>query len=300
MCIIALSQWPSFGTVVEDLEILKQVNKITLNEAELDLKVKDKKSKINMCKADNIKLEAELLEIKTRLKDMKTGKRNNSCSVRRKCQTCETKDEGKCEHCFKCGSSEHFAKGCKSHFNQQGSLKKGETVTRMKSNTPKLTVTDISEINKKIDELQTDKMSACINNIKGNIYSNKKDQIVKLVGKECINDCFLNDKLTKCLWDTGAQVSLMPMKMIDKNNLKNLSKISHLSVSSASGDAIPFEGWLEMEFSIRVQTSNPPTVPFLVTDNLSISRPIIGFNVITHLISSMCTGGRFLSTNECI
>jgi len=40
MCIIALSQWPSVGAKVEDLEILKH---ITLNEAERDLKIKDEK-----------------------------------------------------------------------------------------------------------------------------------------------------------------------------------------------------------------------------------------------------------------
>ena len=45
----------------------------------------------------------------------------------------------------------------------------------------------------------------------------------------------------------------------------------------------------EMEFSLGGQTSNLLTVSFLVTDTLSISRPIIGFNTITYLISGMGT-----------
>jgi len=121
------------------------------------------------------------------------------------------------------------------------------------------------------------------------VCSRKKDLIVKLIGEECVIDCKLDSKSTKCLWDTGAQVSLIPFHMLGNKHIRDLSEISNIQLTSASGDSVPFQGWVEMEFSLAHQTANPLTVPFLVTDSSSISRPIIGFNVISHLISSSGT-----------
>lgn len=145
-----------------------------------------------------------------------------------------------------------------------------------------LTPEDIDLVEKKIAELENPK---CLN-VKGKVCSPVKDKIVKLVGEECLIECKLDNVSILCLWDTGAQVSIIPSKFVKSNNVRDLSEIANVDVRSASGEAIPFKGWLEIDLTIGHQTAESLTVPFLVTDTPSISRPIIGFNVISHLISN--------------
>ena len=40
------------------------------------------------------------------------------------CEACQNKGETDCEHCFICGSSEHFARGCKKRKSKQGNQKR--------------------------------------------------------------------------------------------------------------------------------------------------------------------------------
>lgn len=55
----------------------------------------------------------------------------------------------------------------------------------------------------------------------------------------------------------------------------------NLSVSSASGDNIPYYGVVEIPF--RLGENEPIAIPFLVSDTFSLTRPILGYNVIEHL-----------------
>ena len=89
-----------------DVEILSQLNRITLTETEHQSKVKIQSSS---CKVNTI------------------GSHTNSNSKpkrkSRKCKNCEESGQ-KCEHCHKCGSEEHFAAGCRNYLNKNRLLKK--------------------------------------------------------------------------------------------------------------------------------------------------------------------------------
>ena len=40
--------------------------------------------------------------------------------VPRKCLKCHTDKVESCQHCYKCGSKEHYAKGCRNSLNRKG------------------------------------------------------------------------------------------------------------------------------------------------------------------------------------
>lgn len=114
-----------------------------------------------------------------------------------------------------------------------------------------------------------------------------KRQLVKFIGEECIIKGRLGDKFIDIPWDTGAQVSLIHFDTfaflgIESDDIKPLEKVyPNLSVSSASGDKIPYYGVVEIPF--KLGENEPITIPFLVSDTLSLTRPILGYNVIEHL-----------------
>lgn len=89
------------------------------------------------------------------------------------------------------------------------------------------------------------------------------------------------------LWDTRAQVSLIHFDTlaylgIESDDIKQLEKVyPNLSVSSASGDTIPYYGVVEIPF--RLGKNEPITIPFLVSDTLLLTRPTLGYNVIEDL-----------------
>lgn len=120
-----------------------------------------------------------------------------------------------------------------------------------------------------------------------NLMARNKRQLVKLVGEECIIKGQLGDKLIGILWDTGAQRSLIHRDTlsflgIGRSEIKPLETVyPNLSVSSASDDKIPYYGFVEITF--RLGEKEPITIPFLVSDTLSLTRPILGYNVIKHL-----------------
>lgn len=127
-------------------------------------------------------------------------------------------------------------------------------------------------------------------NIKGAVDSLTplhKRKLVKLIGEECIIKGRLGDKFIDILWATGAQVSLIYFDTlaflgIESDDIKPLEKVyPNLSVSSASGDKIQYHGVVEIPS--RLGENEPITIPFLVSDTLSLTRPILGYNVIEHL-----------------
>ena len=47
------------------------------------------------------------------------GKGEKRSFRRRSCNVCQDMGQQQCNHCYKCGSEEHFARGCKKNFNQE-------------------------------------------------------------------------------------------------------------------------------------------------------------------------------------
>ena len=126
-------------------------------------------------------------------------------------------------------------------------------------------------------------------------------KLIGLVGRRCTIMGKLNDKPVKVLWDTGAQVSIVSAKFI-KDNFPNfmINDVSELltcdlTLTAANGQSIPYMGWVELQLQIG-ESENTVSVPFLVTKE-NIELPLIGFNVIEHLIKTNKLNSDIISSN---
>ena len=118
----------------------------------------------------------------------------------------------------------------------------------------------------------------------------RRAKLTALVGKQCLVRCKLNSVGTLVLWDTGAQVSVLPQSWLDDHlsqaEVHSVEELigQPLKLKAAGGGNIPFTGWVEVEFS-GVESSDDGTencslcVPFLVSSEIT-KYPIIGYNVI--------------------
>ena len=62
-------------------------------------------------------------EAMTARKLVTPGKTRNSAKSPSACESCLGKDHAeRCDHCFVCGSSEHFGRGCKQKETKTGKL----------------------------------------------------------------------------------------------------------------------------------------------------------------------------------
>jgi hypothetical protein len=101
----------------------------------------------------------------------------------------------------------------------------------------------------------------------------QRDTVVKLVGKKCQVKCQLNSKETEILWDTGAQVSILPERILKdmfpdipvKDIHELLGAGSDLKLEAANGTQIPYNGWVGVNFKLLNNSAKEITVPFLVT-----------------------------------
>lgn len=114
---------------VEDVAILKHLNEITLNEQEHSLKIKTKGTVSNIKTDETIKtLQEEIVNLKAQVNQLQMKKSQPTDTKKKKlrlCKKCEESKNEKCNHCFKCGSLEHYARGCRRDLNGQGSLGRG-------------------------------------------------------------------------------------------------------------------------------------------------------------------------------
>lgn len=123
------------------------------------------------------------------------------------------------------------------------------------------------------------------------IYPHVKSKLINLIGSKCIVTCYLDKVPVQALWDTGAQVSIVSSQFLrtrcPDSDVRPVSDLvsSDLILTSASNNEIPFEGWTDLEFQLG-QSSTSLRVPFLVSSSTALVRPIIGYNVICHYVSS--------------
>ena len=97
----------------------------------------------------------------------------------------------------------------------------------------------------------------------------------------------------EALWDTGAQCSIIPKSLVnslfENPYIRPISELlddsDNLKLTAANGSAIPYDGWVEVEFSLMSdETSKKIQAPLLVTSD-SLDYPIILYNVIDEFVT---------------
>jgi len=120
----------------------------------------------------------------------------------------------------------------------------------------------------------------------------KLPSVRQLVGRKCLIRCFLDNNRVEALWDSGSQVCTIDESWKDTNLPKvPLRKVSELidpdeplHLEAANGTDMPYVGWVEIPFKLTASDSEL-LVPVLVLKGCQQQCPIIGFNVIEHLVS---------------
>ena len=113
-------------------------------------------------------------------------------------------------------------------------------------------------------------------------------RLINLVGRRCTVKAKLNGKTVEVLWDTGAQVSIVSADFLVANFpnvvIRDVGELINcdLTLTAANGNSIPYKGLVELEFQVGDSTKTT-SVPFLVA-NQKLALPLLGFNVIEHLI----------------
>ncbi len=123
---------------------------------------------------------------------------------------------------------------------------------------------------------------------KARIFSAVPETVAKLVGEKCLVDCQMNRRKAKCLYDTGAQVSMISRELLKLYGIQGEVRdvrelLEDLEIQSASNTKIPFEGYIMLNLRLDGWGSQVIKAPFLVTEQ-QLENPIIGTNVIEQLV----------------
>ena len=122
----------------------------------------------------------------------------------------------------------------------------------------------------------------------------EQTKVIRLVGRKCMVKCLLNNSELDVLWDTGAQVSLIPSELLSQQfggtpirQMGELIDTVDLTLEAVNVSKILYIGWAENDVKLLHPQDNQKhdeiTVPFLVT-NEKIDSPILGYNVIEELV----------------
>lgn len=126
---------------------------------------------------------------------------------------------------------------------------------------------------------------------KNGFIAGKTNTVRELVGKKCLIRCLLHKQKTQALWDTGSQVCAID-EVWKHNHLPDvpLREITELidphdplQLEAANGTAMPYVGWLEVLFQLTA-SDDEWLIPVLVLKGQQQQCPIIGFNVIEHIV----------------
>ena len=128
----------------------------------------------------------------------------------------------------------------------------------------------------------------------GHLTPKEQSKVVSLVGKKCLVKCLLDNCELDVLWDTGAQVSMIPIELLNqqfrKTPIRQIGELidtPDLNLEAVNGSKIPYIGWSEIDVKLvhphDGQKHDKITVPFLVTKE-KLDCPILGYNVIEELV----------------
>ena len=118
--------------------------------------------------------------------------------------------------------------------------------------------------------------------------SGNRRKVARLVGKKCEIACTIGGQETVVLWDTGAQVSLLPRKWLKEHlpfevihPISDLLPEGYLQLTAANKTPIPYLGYVELV--VALNRAQQVLVPFLITDSDS-DDVILGYNVIIEVV----------------
>jgi transposase InsO family protein len=142
-----------------------------------------------------------------------------------------------------------------------------------------------------IAELEKRERKSC--DIRKDVDGNLKSRIVRLIGDKPLFSCKLDGVEAKVLWDSGSQVSVVDSEWVSTfapNAVVRpvsdfLEPDEQVEFMAANNTEVPMVGAVILEFKLG-DSSFP--VPFVITSG-QLSQPIIGFNVMKHMI---CSGER--------
>ena len=116
-----------------------------------------------------------------------------------------------------------------------------------------------------------------------------QNRLVKLIGKKPLFNCSLGGVSSTVLWDSGSMISMVNTDWVEENfpgaELRPMSDFveegdDQYEFKAANGTDVPMVGCISLEFKMGNAVFS---VPFLVTSS-TLQHPIIGFNVMIHLI----------------
>ena len=117
-----------------------------------------------------------------------------------------------------------------------------------------------------------------------------KLQLIRLVGERPLVNIYLNDEEVQGLLDTGAMISLVNEKYLYKKfpdiNIYSLSEFTgdDFILTAANKSKLDVQGVAILDFGVS-KFQRLFQVPLLVTSD-EISCPIIGYNIIEHLVTN--------------
>ena len=142
-----------------------------------------------------------------------------------------------------------------------------------------------------INQLQQEEKGRCKDacDFSSSLAPERKKKLLSLIGEKCTIACSLNGRECDALWDTGAQVSLISKRWLERH-LKGQYEVGDISdiigrdikVKGAVGTEIPYAGYVVLDCRIA---DTDISVPFLVSND-RMDEPIVGFNVISHLVTT--------------
>ena len=146
------------------------------------------------------------------------------------------------------------------------------------------------------DTDQDSSLRVHVDELKGLVHEcppKTKTKVVKLVGKQCVVHCPLENVSVEVLWDTVAQVSIVHSNWLTINfpglRPRSMSELTEggFDVKSASVLEISILGWVPLRLKLHSTEESDPSpfiVGFLVFDIAGLDRPILGFNVIVERV----------------
>ena len=157
---------------------------------------------------------------------------------------------------------------------------------------------ELEILNQCISELERQKKARKYIDVRCKDNIPLQNRLVKLIGNKPLFDCLLSGVSSRVLWDTGSMISLVSHDWVKENcpeaDIRPIAEIieesgqsneidpSSLSFTAANNLKVPMLGCVVLKYELG---SCSFEVPFLVTTS-KLSNPIIGYNVIVHMVKS--------------